>query len=103
MSEGDVERSLAGLPNFRSVFTLGGGLGVGLGRGGIGPAVSLRPGMKIPDTARVARGVLQSTIATLERTTGHLLGVRGFRYPELAWPDEAPGATEDLLEQYRRP
>jgi hypothetical protein len=87
MTEGDIERAMAGLPHFRSLFSLGLGFGGGYVPGrGIGPSVTVRPQMRTADTERTARNVLQDTVDILHRTSAAILGQKDFQYDELRRP-----------------
>lgn len=79
MTEGDVERAKAALPNFKTLFDLRPGVGLTLR----GPGLSLSPSVALPDTRDVAVQVTNDLVTTINNTTGAILGTKAFRHPGL--------------------
>jgi hypothetical protein len=79
MTEGDVERAKAALPNFKALFDLRPGVGLTLR----GPGLTLSPKVSLPDTRDVALRVMDDLVSTINRTTGAMLGNPTFRHPGL--------------------
>jgi hypothetical protein len=83
MTEGDVERAKAALPNFETLFAFKPRFGLSFyGRLPV-PSLSLSPSATLADTAEVARQVMRDTVDSYNRTIGGLLKNPDYRYPGL--------------------